>query len=268
MGYTVIWQEAAGEIHLEKGGSFPKAYQEIAGNTPLFSKELLIPYSFETYHELDALGRCGEAMACLGQEVMPTEPREAIGMIRPSGWQIVRYDTIDGKYLYNRCHLIGYQLSGENKNDRNLMTGTRFFNVQGMLPFENRVAAYIKDTGNHVLYRVTPLYRGENLLASGVILEAYSIEDEGTGLCLFVFIPNYQPGIMIDYATGASTLCEEEAETEKEKQPYILNIKTKKFHKPMCSSAANIADKNRKEILAARDDLIDKGYSACSVCKP
>lgn len=159
---------------------------------------------FEQYSELDTLGRCGLANALLGQELMPAEERGEIGSVKPTGWHTVKYDCIEDRYLYNRCHLIGYQLSGENANEKNLITGTRYMNIEGMLPFENKVAGYIRRTGNHVRYRVTPIFQGNHLLASGVRMEAYSVEDAGSGICFDVFVYNVQPGIGIDYATGDS----------------------------------------------------------------
>ena len=162
--------------------------------------------SYETYSPLDELGRCGVAQANIGLDLMPTEKRGSIGQVKPSGWQTVKYDIVDGKYLYNRCHLIGYQLSGENANRENLITGTRYMNVEGMLPFENMVADYVKETENHVLYRVTPVFEGSELVARGVQIEALSVEDNGDGICFNVFVFNVQPGIVIDYATGDSHL--------------------------------------------------------------
>lgn len=184
------------------------SYAVLNDNIPLFMEEELVAESFEYYSELDLFGRCGEAMACIGLDTMPIEERGAIGSVKPSGWHTIKYDCVDGKYLYNRCHLIGYQLTGENANEQNLITGTRYLNVEGMLPFENKVADYVQETGNHVLYRVTPLYEGENLVANGVIIEAYSIEDMGAGICLNVYCYNVQPGVIIDYATGDSWLDE------------------------------------------------------------
>lgn len=177
-------------------------YVFINDNIPNFDLSEMTTVSFENYSELDFLGRCGVAYANLSLDTMPTEERGKIGMVKPSGWQISKYDFIDGKYLYNRCHLIGYQLSGENANELNLITGTRYLNVQGMLPFENQVAKYIKKTGNHVLYRVTPVFYDYNLLCDGVEIEAYSVEDDGDGICFNVFCYNVQPGVIIDYATG------------------------------------------------------------------
>ena len=181
------------------------SYITINENMPSFEEDELTMESFEYYSELDYLGRCGVAYACIGQDIMPTEERGSIGHIRPSGWHTVKYnDLIDGNYLYNRCHLIGYQLAGENANEKNLITGTRQFNVEGMLPFENMVAEYVRETGNHVLYRVTPIFEGTNLVATGVQMEAYSVEDSGQGICFHVFVYNVQDGIVIDYATGES----------------------------------------------------------------
>ncbi len=181
-------------------------YIEINDNEPFFDESELTEESFENYSELDSLGRCGVATACVGQDLMPTEERGSIGMIKPTGWHTVKYDCVSGKYLYNRCHLIGYLLTGENANGKNLITGTRYMNVEGMLPFEIMVAEYVESTDNHVLYRVTPVFYGQNLLASGVEIEAYSVEDDGDGICFNVFVYNAQPRIEIDYATGESRL--------------------------------------------------------------
>jgi DNA-entry nuclease len=181
-------------------------YTELNKNTPLFSEDELTTESYETYADLDSLGRCGTAMACVGTDLMPTEERGEIGQIKPTGWHTVKYSgLVDGNYLYNRCHLIAYELSGENANEKNLITGTRYMNVQGMLPFENEVAAYVKKTKNHVLYRVTPIFSGDDLVASGVTMEAYSVEDSGSGVSFYVYVYNVQPGIEIDYATGKSS---------------------------------------------------------------
>ena len=190
------------------GGS---PYVELNDGQPSFTEEQKAETaSYETYASLDLLGRCGTAEACIGQDLMPTEERGAIGMVKPSGWHTVRYDdVVDGKYLYNRCHLIGYQLAGENANERNLITGTRYLNVEGMLPFEDQVADYVQETGNHVLYRVTPVFQGAELVARGVQMEAWSVEDGGAGVCFNVYCYNVQPGVEIDYATGESRLAEE-----------------------------------------------------------
>lgn len=220
--------------------------------------------SYETYAPLDELGRCGTAEACVGVDLMPTEERGSIGSVKPSGWQSAKYDCVDGKYLYNRCHLIGYQLSGENANKQNLITGTRYMNVEGMLPFENLVADYVKETENHVLYRVTPFFEGENLVASGVQLEAKSVEDQGEGVCFNVYVYNCQPGVVIDYATGESRL-EERTGDEKE---YVLNTSSKKFHLPSCSGAASIGEANRQDFSGSREELMNRGYDPCGTCKP
>ena len=180
------------------------AYVAINGNVPFFVEEEYTTESYEYYSDLDELGRCGVTMACIGVDIMPTEDRGEIGSVRPTGWQSVKYDIVDGKYLYNRCHLIGFQLAGENANKKNLITGTRYLNIEGMLPFENLVADYVKETENHVLYRVTPLFEGDNLVAHGVLMEGYSVEDDGEGVCFCVYAYNAQPGITIDYATGES----------------------------------------------------------------
>ncbi len=182
------------------------AYVILNNNRPLFEEKDYSINSFEDYSELDSLGRCGQAFANIGIDLMPTEKRDSIGMVKPTGWHTVKYDHISGKYLYNRCHLIGYQLTGENANKKNLITCTRHMNTVGMLEFENKVAKYIEQTKNHVLYRVTPVFEGENLLASGVQIEAYSVEDKGEGIQFNVYVYNVQEGVQIDYATGNSQL--------------------------------------------------------------
>ena len=182
-----------------------KPYAEVNGNRPFFDNDDITTEVFETYSDLDYLGRCGTAYANICKELMPTEERGEIGMIKPTGWHTVKYpDIIEDRYLYNRCHLIGYQLSGENANSANLITGTRYFNVEGMLRFENWVAEYVRETNNHVLYRVTPVFDGNDLVAKGVLMEAYSVEDNGAGVEFCVFVYNVQPGIEIDYRTGDS----------------------------------------------------------------
>lgn len=197
--------ETAGTASLEKIPDYSgDAYIVINGNIPFFAEEEYTTGSYEYYSELDELGRCGVTMACIGVDIMPTEERGSIGSVKPSGWQSVKYDIVDGKYLYNRCHLIGFQLAGENANKKNLITGTRYLNIEGMLPFEDMVADYVKETENHVLYRVTPIFEGENLVAHGVVMEGWSVEDEGDGICFCIYAYNVQPGIVIDYATGNS----------------------------------------------------------------
>lgn len=178
------------------------AYVIINDNQPFFTEEEIVSESYEKYGELDGLGRCTVCIACIGVDLMPTEDRESISQVTPSGWVNAKYDFIDGKYVYNRCHLIGFQLTGENANRENLITGTRYLNIEGMLPFENQIADYIKETGNHVMFRVTPIYESDNLVASGVLMEAWSVEDNGKGICFNVYAYNVQPDVVIDYKTG------------------------------------------------------------------
>lgn len=207
---AVVWlcsSKPAPVIDLNDVPAFSdQPYVAINGNQPYFTEEDMTTRSYETYAQLDALGRCGVVMACIGKDLMPTEDRGSIGQVKPSGWQTVKYDFVDGKYLYNRCHLIGFQLTGENANRQNLITGTRYMNTEGMLPFENMVANYIQETGNHVLYRVTPIFEGDELVARGVLMEAKSVEDKGEGILFCVYVYNNQPGVQIDYSTGKSKL--------------------------------------------------------------
>ena len=243
-------------------------YVALSGNVPDFSQEELTETAFETYAPLDELGRCGAAYACVGREIMPTEERGSIGQVKPTGWHTVRYDFVDGKYLYNRCHLIGFQLTGENANERNLITGTRYMNTEGMLPFENLVADYVKETGNHVLYRATPHFTGAELLARGVELEAMSVEDGGEGVLFHVYVYNVQPGVDIDYATGesaASTLSQPE---DGAAVTYVLNTGTMKFHDPDCASVAQMKEENKASFTGTREELLAMGYSPCGQCKP
>ena len=235
------------------------AYIAVNGNVPYFTDEDKTTQSFENYAELDKQGRCGVAYANVGQDLLPTEERGAIGAVKPTGWHTIKYDNVDGKYLYNRCHLIGYQLTGENANEKNLLTGTRYLNIEGMLPFEDLVAEYVESTANHVLYRVTPVYEGDNLLAKGVLMEGYSVEDEGTGINYCIFAYNVQPGIVIDYATGdsyadpnAGTNADTNTQTvsgtssDDATDTYVLNTNTNKFHLPQCSSVTKKKDHNKK----------------------
>ncbi len=255
-------------------------YVIINNNIPYFTESDSTTEPFEYYSELDTLGRCGAAYANICADLMPTEERGKIGSIKPSGWHNVKYDNVDGKYLYNRCHLIGYQLAGENANDKNLITGTRHMNVEGMLPFENMVADYVTETKNHVLYRVTPVFDGNNLVASGVIIEAKSVEDNGKSILFNVFCFNIQPGISINYATGDSELIQEsttaattqppvyiEPEQPKENS-YICNINTNKFHRMTCRDINKMSEKNKMVYTGSRDDLINQGYSPCKNCNP
>lgn len=239
-------------------------------NTPDFPERDRTSTSFERYSQLDYFGRCGPAYANVGPETLPTEERGAIGQVKPSGWQTAKYDFVDGKYLYNRCHLIAYQLTGENANELNLITGTRYMNTTGMLPFENQVAAYVKETGNHVLYRATPLFDGADLLARGVTLEAWSVEDEGAGVCFYVYVYNVQPGVEIDYATGENR--EDPAGSPEESSPpgaeetYVLNTRSKRFHLPTCAGVATMSEENRQEYTGPREELEKAGYQACGQC--
>ena len=245
----------------------------INDNIPEFSEEDLVEESYEYYSPLDSLERCGYAMACIGRDIMPTEDRESISSVKPSGWVQNQYDFVDGKSLYNRCHLIGFQLTGENANERNLITGTRYCNVEGMLPFENMIADYVKETGNHVLYRVTPVYDGDNLVARGVQMEARSVEDNGAGVCFHVYVYNNQPGVIIDYATGdnraeGAVATEPVADEATDGNTYILNTNSQKFHLPSCSSAESISEKNKQVVTDTRDNLIEQGYTPCGSCDP
>lgn len=250
------------------------AYATINDNIPFFAADGILSAGYEFYSPLDELGRCGPAMALVGKETMPTEERGEIGMIKPTGWHTVKYSGIvDGNYLYNRCHLIGYQLSGENSNEKNLITGTRYFNVTGMLPFENEVADYVKNIGNHVMYRVTPVFAGDNLVADGVLMEAYSTEDNGEGVCFCIFVYNIQPGIEIDYATGDSWISgvaqkESDENTDDSNNNYVLNIGTHKFHLPDCDSVEDMKPQNKKDYSGSRQDLINQGYDPCKRCNP
>ena len=248
---------------------------------------------FELYSELDALGRCGAAYANVCPELMPEEERGGIGMVRPTGWHTARYDDlITDKYLYNRCHLIAFMLAGENANEKNLITGTRYLNIEGMLPFENRVARYVRETGNHVLYRVTPDFRGDELVARGVIMEALSVEDRGAGVKFAVYCFNVQPGVIIDYATGeserdpdyvkpdaaaASDTGNAQSGASEEKPSvgetatdadYIVNTGSGKFHLPTCPGVKTMAEKNKLEFHGTREEAIAAGYAPCGTCKP
>ncbi len=243
-------------------------YVEIHGNEPYFTaEEKAVTKSFESYSALDALGRCGVTYACIGRDIMPTEEREAL-TVTPSGWVQKQYD---GDYLYNRCHLIGFQLTGENNNKCNLVTGTVFLNLKGMLPFENMVADYIKETGNHVIYRVTPIYEGEyDLVPAGVLMEAWSVEDEGEGICFNVYCYNVQPGIVINYFDGSSRAEDETSEdnTLPMVTVYILNTNAKTVHLPSCHHAQAAKEENKQEFTGDIQTKIDEGYKACGTCKP
>lgn len=265
-------------------------YVVLDDNEPNFTEEELQPEAYETYGTLDALGRCSTAEASIGEGLMPTEKRGAIGQVKPTGWHTVKYDMVEGKYLYNRCHLIGYQLTAENANEKNLITGTRYMNTEGMLPFENMVADYIKETGNHVMYRVTPVFEGENLVASGVQMEAESVEDQGADLSFNVYVYNVQPGVEIDYKTGESreanellpasknsdkagnavsgTASDKDSSDPVSEQTYILNTSSKKFHKESCSGVKSMKEKNKKVYTGKREEVIEQGYAPCGNCHP
>lgn len=262
-------------------------YVEINDNEPEFTEEELTTVSYEEYSELDPLGRCGTAEACIGEDLMPDEEREDISEVEPTGWENREYDIVDGGYVYNRCHLIGFQLSGENANEENLITGTRYMNTEGMLPFENMVAEYVQETDNHVMYRVTPVFEGDDLVASGVQMEAESVEDGGAGICFNIYVYNVQPEIIIDYSTGAnwadtdsgnektadiSAADDSDAENGEDQEPkeqtYIMNKNTKKFHKPECSSVDDIKAENKSGFTGTREELIEDGFDPCGKCRP
>lgn len=269
-----------------------KPYVAINNNEPFFKKNELKGKSFEKYSKLDYLGRCGVAEASVGTDLMPSEKRDSISQVKPTGWHSVRYDFVDGKSLYNRCHLIGYQLSGENANERNLITGTRYLNVDGMLPFENMVADYVKETKNHVMYRVTPVFIGSELVARGVLMEAYSVEDDGDGICFNVFSYNVQPKVKINYATGESsgsgkikTAQNENSKNtnskggtpkrntsnenqDDSKYDYILNMNTHKFHLPGCRGVKQMSEANKGKYKGSREEVIEQGYEPCKICNP
>lgn len=262
-------------------------YVALNGNKPNFSDSDLTTKSYEHYSDLDSLGRCGTAMACIGKDTMPKagEKRGSISEIKPTGWHNASYDFVDGKMVYNRCHLIAHELTDENANEKNLITGTRSMNVDGMLPFENMVADYIKETGNHVIYRVTPIFQGNELVARGVQMEGESVEDKGGGVLFNVYCYNVEPGVTIDYATGythadgtggttSSSASSSAASTsssgsqDETVQTYVINKRNKKFHKPDCSGVAHMSEANKQTVNAKRSDLISQGYSPCGICNP
>jgi len=244
----------------------------------------------QEFSPLDSKGRCGPAFACLDKEHMPEGERGSIGMIKPSGWQTVKYDFIDnGGYLYNRCHMIGWQLTGVNDDERNLITGTRYMNVEGMLPYENKVASCLRTRSEHVLYRITPVFDGKQLLARGVQMEALSVEDDGAAVRFNVFCYNVQPGVEIDYRDGTSRLAEggvrsmpgaadeerggtadsaKSGDADSEAHDYVLNTNTHRFHYPDCGSVADMKDKNKEEFHGSREELIEQGYKPCGNCRP
>lgn len=266
-GYEQELQNTGEDIVLPNGteieGYSGTPYAAIGDNVPDFLPEDMTQQSFECYSKLDGLGRCGTAYANVGEDIMPKEERGNIGQVKPSGWQTVKYDIVDGKYLYNRCHLIGYQLTGEKANVENLITGTRYLNVEGMLPFENMVADYVKETHAHVLYRVTPVFEENELVARGVRMEGWSVEDQGEGICFDVFAYNVQPGIEIDYATGESTLSavgkwEEEGQTEK--LEIRGNKKSKIYHCPGQADYDTMEDSPNLVLFYSEKEAQEAGY--------
>ncbi len=276
-----------------------KASVELNKNVPGFVKGEVTNSSFERYGNLDKLGRVTTATACIGQDLMPTEERQSIGDVRPSGWKQNKYPGVvdsDPPFIYNRCHMIAFQLTGENANEKNLITGTRYMNVEGMLHYELEVAEYIKDTGNHVMYRVTPVFTGNNLLCDGVQMEAYSVEDKGKGVSFNVFCYNVQPGVDIDYTDGSNKLSPDankvydansfiltggdsgngsvrssagnEASDIPAGTTYVVNRNSEKFHNPDCDSVTNMKEKNKEYSTKTRDELIREGKSPCKKCNP
>jgi len=251
-------------------------YYIVNNNLPFFTNEEKVSESYEYYAPLDSLGRCTYVMACIGKDLMPTGDREG-DLPDPSGWKQATYSIVSGRYLYNRCHLIGWQLTGEMENRNNLITGTKYFNISGMVGFENQTADYIKETNNHVMYRVTPVFNENELVARGILMEIYSVEDEGEELCYNVFIYNVQPGIIIDYADGTSCIHPdfiepEQPEVEESKANYIAHKSTHKIHYPDCGSVKAMSDSNKVYLTMTHEELenaIENGeYSACMNCNP
>lgn len=275
-----------------------QSYVEVNGNVPYFKHERSLPVSYESYAPLDMLGRCGTAQATVGEETMPDGSRGDISDVKPSGWEQERYDFVDGGVIYNRSHLIGWQLTGENANEDNLITGTRHMNVDVMEPLESAVADYVHRTGNHVRYRVTPVFKGEDLVARGVLMEARSLEDGGSGIRFCVYAFNTQPGVDIDYATGSNWANGQSTSTDaidgniakgsgvadapaippsataqgestpSPAQDYTVNENTRKFHLPSCASVKKIKPENRQDVHCPREDLIAEGYDPCGICNP
>ena len=255
-----------------------KAYVAVNNNEPFFSDSDMTTTAFENYSDLDSLGRCGVAYANICKDIMPTEERGKIGMIKPSGWHTVKYDVIKDRYLYNRCHLIGYQLAGENANPKNLITGTRYLNVEGMLPFENLVADYVNNTGNHVLYRVTPMFSGSNLVANGVLIEAKSVEDNGGGILFNVYCYNVQPGVGINYengdswldgttgnaSSGSDTSAAENSAADSSNSETMVHITAtgKKYHRAGCRTL------KKSDTEVTLDEAKSMGLSPCGICNP
>ncbi len=267
-----------------------KPYVKINGGTPYFTEDEITAEAFESYAELDQLKRCGVTFACVGLETMPTEDRGSIGNVRPSGWDYKgvsnnnKYskELVDGQYIYNRCHLIGYQLTGENDNTRNLITGTRYLNIDGMLPFEDMVADYVKETGNHVMYRVTPIFEDYNAVATGVLIEGLSVEDAGRGIKFCTFAYNVQPGVEINYFTGENALSgtlpppsepsgpDADPDPEEDTVVYILNTNSKKYHTEDCSGVQTMKEENKLVFEGTKEAFGEEfsDYEPCGTCKP
>lgn len=287
------------------------AFCYVNDNAPDFTPDEIWTATQESLDPLDDLGRCGTANSCIGTDGMPNDERGDISEVHPTGWHTDKYDFVDGEMLYNRCHLIAHQLSGDDAVPRNLITGTSYMNRDGMLSFEVAIGNYVRDTANHVMYRVTPIFVKDEMLARGVHMEAASVEDGGTGLSFNVFCYNVQPGVDIDYRTGDNKMSEDttaledyqsgkfaiiantlgvipsEAEdvaqeqndaqqddTEEQKNQdsnmmlYVLNTNTGKFHYPDCKSVKDIKEKNRQDVEATREEIINRGFSPCGNCKP
>lgn len=259
-----------------------KAYVEINGNIPFFTESELSLGIFESFSDLDSLGRCGVAFACIDRSLMPNkdEDRDSLSSVTPSGWEYDgrsnnnKYDFVDGSYIYNRCHLIGFQLTGEQANKKNLITGTRYLNIRGMLPFEDMVADYIRETGGAVLYRVTPIYDGYNLVCDGVLIEGYSVSDGGEDICFCVYSYNVQPGVTINYYTGENYKVGDAPEIDNgnqneapQKNLYVVTT-SGKYHLPSCRYAESTKEENKTEFSGTLEELIEKypSHSACGVC--
>ena len=292
-GANATTNQKENEVNLS-GGTFDYAsvpeyngepYVEVNGNVPYFTEEEITDKSFETYGELDSLGRCTTSIASLSKDTMQKEQekRGKIGNVKPTGWHSVKYDCVQGKFILNRAHCIGWQLGAENDNEKNLVSGTRYMNLE-MLEYENLVADYIKETGNHVMYRVTPVFVDKEMLCRGLLMEGYSVEDKGKGISYCVFFYNVQPGIEMNYQTGESKYTGvfldtdsvaveyERVVSEQEKNnkegSYILNTNTKKFHLPNCKGIKDIKEKNKEAFSGKRDDLLKQSYSPCKMCNP
>lgn len=235
-------------------------YIAVNDNMPDFDEDDLTEDSFEMYSDLDSLGRCGVCYANVGQDLMPTEKRGSIGSVKPTGWVTSKYDFVDGKYLYNRCHLLGYQLTAENANERNLITGTRYMNTEGMLPFENLVADYVRESGGHVLYRVTPVFYGDELVARGVQMEGFSVEDKGASVCFNVFVYNVQPGVTIDYADGSNQASASKDVSQSAEGEIRGNSRSKVYHCPGQRAYDDMADSKNLVVFSSEEEAQEAGY--------